>query len=329
MRLLITGATGFVGAGLLRHLALEPGREVVAATRTMGSDAGLAGNMSGSASFAGSCINTACVGNIHGETDWTRALDQVDAVIHTAARVHVMHETAADSLAEFRRVNVEGTLNLARQAAKAGVKRFVFLSSIKVNGESTQPGRAFFADDSLDPQDAYAISKHEAETGLRQIAAETGLEFVIVRPPLVYGPGVRANFLSLIKAVARGIPLPLGAINNRRSLVGLDNLLDFLMTCADHSAAANQTFLVSDAEDLSTTDLVRCIARAMNKPARLIPVPASVLEAGAALMGKRYVAQRLCSNLQVDTAKNRALLGWTPPFSVDEGLRQTVAPWRG
>lgn len=329
MRLLVTGATGFVGSGLLRRLALESGREVVAATRTMGSDAGLAGNMSGPASFAGSRINTACVGNIHGETDWTQALDQVDVAIHTAARVHVMHETAVDSLAEFRRVNVEGTLNLARQAAKAGVKRFVFLSSIKVNGESTQPGQAFFADDSPDPQDAYAVSKHEAETGLRQIAAETGLEFVIVRPPLVYGPGVRANLLSLIKAVARGIPLPLGAINNRRSLVGLDNLLDFIMTCADHPAAANQTFLVSDAEDLSTTDLIRHIARALNKPAHLIPVPVSVLEAGAALMGKGHVAQRLCSNLQVDTAKNRALLGWTPPFSVDEGLRQTVALWRG
>lgn len=329
MRLLVTGATGFVGSGLLRRLALESGREVVAATRTMESDAGLSGNISGPASFAGSRLNTACVGNIHGETDWTRALDQVDVVIHTAARVHVMHETAVDSLAEFRRVNVEGALNLARQAVKAGVKRFVFLSSIKVNGESTRPRQVFFADDSPHPQDAYAVSKHEAETGLRQIAAESGLELVIVRPPLVYGPGVRANFLSLIKAVARGIPLPLGAIHNRRSLVGLDNLLDFIMTCADHSAAANQTFLVSDAEDLSTADLVRHIAQAMNKPAHLIPVPVFVLEAGAALVGKRHVAQRLCSNLQVDTAKNRALLGWIPPFSVDEGLRQTVAPWRG
>lgn len=253
--------------------------------------------------------------------NWQHALAGVDAVVHLAARVHVMREAAADPLAEFRRVNVAASLKLAREAARAGVRRFVYLSSVKVNGESG----TFTEGDRPAPEDAYGISKHEAEVGLRQIADETGLEVVIIRPPLVYGPGVRANFRALMRAVARGIPLPLGAIDNRRSLVAVDNLADFTLTCIDHPAAAGELFLVSDGEDLSTTDLIRRMARAMGRPARLIPVPAPVLMAAAALVGKRDAARRLTESLQVDISKARQLLNWVPPISVDEGLRRAVA----
>ena len=246
--------------------------------------------------------------------------------MHLAARVHVMAERASNPLVEFRRVNVDGTLNLGRQAAAAGVRRFVFVSSVKVNGESTAADHAFNAADIPAPQDPYAISKMEAEQGLRRIAAETGMEVVIVRPPLVYGPGVKANFAALMRAVQRGVPLPLASVtHNRRSFVALDNLVDLLITCIDHPAAANQTFLVSDGEDLSTTDLLRRLGQAMNKPARLIPVQPSLLQLGANLLGKGDMAQRLLGNLQVDISHTRQTLGWTPPVSVDEGLRRAVA----
>jgi nucleoside-diphosphate-sugar epimerase len=249
--------------------------------------------------------------------------------MHIAARVHVMNERAGDPLAEFRRVNVDGTLNLARQAASAGANRFVFVSSIKVNGESTTETQPFTAADTPAPQDPYGISKMEAEQGLRQIAAETGMEVVIVRPPLVYGPGVKANFASMMRAVQRGLPLPLGSVtHNRRSFVALDNLVDLLITCIDHPAAANQTFLVSDGEDLSTTDLLRRLGQALNKPARLFPVPPSLLQLGANLLGKGDMAQRLLGNLQVDISHTRNTLNWTPPISVDEGLRRAAAGLR-
>jgi nucleoside-diphosphate-sugar epimerase len=231
-----------------------------------------------------------------------------------------MNDTAADPLTAFRAVNVDGTLNLVRQAATAGVKRFVFISSVKVNGELTQPGRAFTETDAAAPQDAYGQSKHEAEQGLRQLAADTGMEVVIIRPPLVYGPGVKANFAALMRAVQRGWPLPLGAVHNQRSLVALDNLVDFIVTCITHPQAANQTFLVSDGEDLSTTELVRGMAQAVGVPARLLPVPVWALQAGATLLGKGDAVQRLCGNLQVDISKARNLLGWTPPVSVAAGL---------
>ena len=200
------------------------------------------------------------------------------------------------------------------------VRRFVFLSSVKVNGEGGSA--AYRETDPPATQDAYGISKHEAEVGLREIAAETDMAVVIIRAPLVYGAGVRANFQALLDAVARGIPLPLGSIDNRRSMVALDNLLDLIVTCIEHPAAANEIFLVSDGDDLSTPDLVRRMARAMGRPSRLIPVPVAVLMAGATLLGKRETARRLCSSLQVDISKTRALLGWTPPISVDEGLRR-------
>jgi nucleoside-diphosphate-sugar epimerase len=235
-----------------------------------------------------------------------------------------MRDIEVDPLIAFRSVNVEGTLNLARQAAAAGVKRFVFVSSVKVNGEITEPGRAFTEADAPDPQDAYGQSKHEAEQGLRQTAIDTGMEVVIIRPPLVYGPGVKANFAALMRAVQRGWPLPLGAVHNQRSLVALDNLVDFIITCITHPQAANQTFLVSDGQDLSTTELVRGMAQAAGVPARLLPVPVWALQAAGSLLGKGDAVQRLCGNLQVDISKARTLLGWVPLVSVVEGLRRAV-----
>jgi nucleoside-diphosphate-sugar epimerase len=278
---------------------------------------------------------TVTVGDLSAQTDWSSALVGVDAVVHTAARVHVMQDAATDPLAEYRRVNVQGTLHLARQAAAAGVKRFVFLSSVKVNGEATsaplprgareQERGPFSADDVPAPQDPYGISKMEAEQGLREIAAQTGMAVVIIRPPLVYGPGVKANFAAMMRWLARGVPLPLGAVtHNRRSLVALDNLVDLIVTCITHPAAANQTFLVSDGEDLSTTDLLRRMGQALGQPARLLPVPPALLKLGAALLGKPELAQRLCGSLQVDIAKTRALLGWAPPISVNMGLKKAA-----
>ena len=246
-------------------------------------------------------------------------------VVHLAARVHVISDEAGDPLSAFRAANVDLTLNLARHAAAAGVRRFIFLSSIKVNGEETLPGQAFGADDDCAPHDSYAISKMEAEQGLRKIAAETALEIVIIRPPLVYGAGVRANFAALMHAVARGLPLPLACIDNRRSLIALNNLLDFISACIEHPDAANQTFVVSDGFDLSTPELIRRIARAVRKPARLIPVPLWLLKTGAALLGKQEMLQRLCGNLQIDISKAQKVIGWKPPFSVDESLRQAAA----
>jgi nucleoside-diphosphate-sugar epimerase len=216
-------------------------------------------------------------------------------------------------------------LNLAQQAAEAGVKRFIFISSIKVNGESTRPGHPFTEADTPNPQDAYGVSKHEAEQGLRQIAAATGMELVIIRPPLVYGPGVKANFANLMRAIQRRWPLPLGDIPNQRSLVALDNLVDFIITCITHPNAANQTFLVSDCQDLSTTELVRAMARAAGVPARLLPVPVWALELAGRLVGKGDAVQRLCGNLQIDSSKARHRLGWEPKISLQEGLRRTVS----
>ena len=235
-----------------------------------------------------------------------------------------MGDTAANLVAAFRVVNVEGTLNLARQAAGAGVRRFVYISSIKVNGEATRRGHPFTAEDAPAPLDAYGISKMEAEQGLRNLATQTGMEVVIIRPPLVYGPRVKANFQSMMRWLARGVPLPLGAIHNRRSLVALDNLVNLIVICLAHSAAANQTFLVSDGEDLSTTQLLRRMGQALGKPARLIPIPSTFLKLSAVLLGKPAIAQRLCASLQVDISKTRQLLGWHPPFSVDEGLKKAA-----
>ncbi|MGH8436288.1 MAG: UDP-glucose 4-epimerase family protein [Pseudomonas sp.] len=307
---LLTGCTGFVGRPLLARLSTD-GFSLVACSRT-------------SISELPASTTNALISTIDGVTDWQAALAGVEWVIHSAARVHVMNDQSADPLAEFRKVNVEGTLNLAHQAAAAGVKRFIFISSIKVNGEGTPVGSPYIADAQPAPADPYGISKMEAEQGLRGIAAETGMEVVIIRPPLVYGPGVKANFFSMMCWLKKGVPLPLGAIHSRRSLVALDNLMDLIVTCIDHPAAANQTFLVSDGEDLSTSQLLRRMGQALGRPARLLPVPAWMLESAAALLGKKAIAQRLCGSLQVDIGKTRELLGWSPPVSVDEALRKTA-----
>jgi UDP-glucose 4-epimerase len=274
------------------------------------------------AADSATCVS---VGDIGAETDWHAALHGVQGVVHLAARVHVMDECSADPLAEFRRVNVAGTLNLARQAAAAGVQRFIFLSSVKVNGEMTRPGRAFTATDAPAPEDPYGISKLEAEQGLRQIEAQTGMAVVIVRPPLIYGPGVKANFARMIRWVARGLPLPLGAVTeNRRSLVALDNLVDLLALCLTHPAAVGQTFMVSDGEDLSTASMLRRLALAMGKTARLMPLPVALLEFGARLVGRQAMAQRLLGSLQVDSRPTCERLGWRPPLSVDQALAIAV-----
>ncbi len=308
--ILVTGGTGFVGSALLKRL-VKDGFEARASARS-----------SLSTELKGAQYHP--IRDMTVSTDWNAALIGVKAVVHCAARVHVMQDDEADPLQAYREVNVYGTLNLARQAAQAGVGRFVFVSSIKVNGEATQPGQPFSADAVPSPLDPYGVSKLEAEQGLRDIEARTGMEVVIVRPPLVYGPGVKANFASMMRWVVRGIPLPLGAIHNARSMVALDNLVDLLVTCLKHPAAAGQTFLVSDGQDVSTTELLRRIANAMGKKVMLLPVPAWVLEWGATLVGKRAVAQRLCGSLQVDIAKTRRLLGWTPPLTLDQGLKKAV-----
>jgi len=308
VKVLVTGANGFVGAALTTRLIAERRHIVVGSVRNASAE-------------LPALVTRVEVGPLGPETDWRPAIERVDAVVHLAARVHMMSDKIRDPLAEYRRINVAGMCTLARQAASAGVKRFVFLSSVKVNGESG----CYTEADPPAPEDAYGISKHEAELALRAIAKDTDMEVVIIRSPLVYGPGVRANFLALMRAVSRGIPLPLGAVNNRRSLVALRNLVDFIITCIEHPAAANETLLLSDGEDLSTTDLIRRLARAMGRPARLLPVPPSVLIAGAALLGQRDIAQRLLGTLQVDISKARELLRWEPPITVDEGLRLTVA----
>lgn len=304
----VTGASGFVGRALVSRLAAQRSLKVSSRQIT-----------------GGFLENVEIVqAGLAADQDWSVVLAGVGAVIHCAARVHVMSEQSADPLAEFRRVNVDGTMALARQSATAGVRRFIFISSIKVNGEQTGPGVPYVADQLPNPEDPYGISKMEAEQGLRALATETGMEVVIIRPVLVYGPGVKANFLSMMRWLHNGVPLPFGDIHNSRSLVSLDNLVDLIVTCIDHPAAANQTFLVSDGEDLSTTELLRRMGAALGKPARLLPVPSRLLEVGAALLGKQSLAQRLCGSLHVDISKTRKLLGWSPPVSVDDALLRTA-----
>jgi nucleoside-diphosphate-sugar epimerase len=308
LQILVTGASGFVGRALSVEV-IKRGLAVQGATRTP--------------CDLPRAVKGVLVSSMDGNTDWCEALSGCTAVVHLAARVHVMQEFTDDPLAEFRRVNVQGTLHLARQAAAAGVRRFMFISSIGVNGAETFQ-KPFTSGDSVAPHSPYAVSKYEAELVLQSLAAETGMEVVIIRPPLVYGPNAPGNFGLLMRWLQRGVPLPLGAIHNQRSLVSIDNLVDLIMACISHPQAANQTFLVSDGHDLSTTELVRGLVRAAGVPARLLPVPVWALQAGSALLGKGDVVQRLCGNLQVDIAKARTLLGWVPPVSVEEGLRRAV-----
>jgi nucleoside-diphosphate-sugar epimerase len=311
-KVLVTGASGFVGEALVFRLLVNKKFSPIAAAR-------------GATRLHGLCPVV--------PFDLTHAkllpaLDDVQVVVHAAARVHVMNETAGDALAEFRKVNVEGTVKLAECAAASGVKRFIFISSIKVNGESTIPGKPFKADDHPNPLDPYGVSKYEAEEALKRLSHDTGMELVIIRPPLIYGPGVKANFLSMLNWLNKGVPLPLGAIRNQRSLVAIANLVSLIVTCIDHPAAANQTFLVSDGEDVSTTQLLRRLSMALDRPARLLPVPESLLKLAASLLGKQAVAQRICGSLQVDISKNRELLEWTPPTNMDEAMRQTAGHYQ-
>ena len=249
----------------------------------------------------------------------------IDVVIHTAARVHVMDETSQNPIQAFREVNVVGTLNFARQAADSGVKRFIFVSSIKVNGESTKPGECFVEeDDGYIPSDPYGLSKYEAEQCLLELAKQTGMEVVIIRPPLVYGPGVKANFLTMMQWINRGIPLPLGKIDNKRSLVALDNLVSFIIHCIEHPKAANEIFLISDGEDVSTTELLTKVAKAFHKKPMLIPVPVTLMQFAAKIVGKGDIADRLFGSLQIDNSKARELLDWNPVITMDEQLKKTV-----
>lgn len=311
--ILLTGSTGFVGSALAKKFNTTSDLNLTVALRASNKCSGE--------------WEQYVVGELSTMTDWSLALVGKQVIVHAAARVHVMNDVVADPLAEFRRVNVEGTLRLARQAAEAGVRRFVFISSIKVNGESTELGCPFTSADAPAPLDPYGVSKMEAEQGLRELSVQTGMEVVIIRPPLVYGPGVKANFASMIRWIRRGIPLPLGGIIfNRRSLVYVENLVDLIRVCIDHPNAANQTFLVSDDEDVSTTTLLRRMAKALGCPARLISLSPTLIKLAAKCIGKPGIADRLCGSLQVDITKTKELLGWKPKFNLDEGLRRTSMP---
>lgn len=310
-QLLVTGSSGFVGRHLIQQLQGSTDYQVRALIRRL-PDA------------LASDVEYVVLPDFSAVSPEHPALQGVDVVVHLASRVHVMNDTEADPLAAFRRVNVGHTLALARSAASAGARRFVFVSSVKVNGEQTAPGRPFRETDLSAPVDPYGVSKMEAEEALKALALETGLEVVIIRPVLVYGPGVKANFESMMKWLVKRVPLPFGAIRNQRSLVALDNLVSLILTCTTHPAASNETFLASDGEDVSTTELLRELAQSLGAPARLIPVPQWVLVWGATLLGKKALSQRLCGSLQVDITKAREVLGWQPPMTLKQGLDVTA-----
>jgi len=299
--ILVTGADGFIGRAVCERLRAEGYRLRMTARNIR--DGYLA------------------TGPIDGMTDWSAALQSVTEIVHCAGRAHVMNETAADSLGEFRRINVDATENLARQAASSGVKRIVYLSSIKVNGErNAVAGRPFREEDTPAPIDAYGISKLEAENALKKISAQTGLEVVVIRPVLVYGPGVKGNFSTLLRAVSKGWLLPFGSIRNMRSFVSLDNLVDLILSCVTHPKAANETFLASDGDDISTSELIRRVSISLDRPARLLPVPPVLLKMVAAIMGRGDMMGRLCDSLQVDISKARRITGWHPPRKMEETL---------
>ena len=313
-KIVVTGANGFVGTALTKKLISE---EWVV-TRVVRSESDLHG-------VAG--VSTFEIGNMDKNTDWKTALRGIDAVVHTAARVHVMKDTPADPLKAYRSVNVHGTMKLARQAAVSGVRRFVFISTIKVNGEENTA--AYKETDKPAPLDPYGISKLQAEKELSKLASETGMEVVVLRPPLVYGPGVKANFLKLLQTVDRRMPLPFAGVKNQRSLIYVENLVDAIVACLRHSNAPGQTFLVSDGEDVSTPELIRMMSALLHKSPRLFSVPGLCLHVASRISGKGPVMDRLIGSLTVDTAKITEELDWRPPFTLQEGLEKTVAWFRG
>jgi len=315
LQILVTGANGFVGTALCKRL-LANNIEVRAATR------------SALPMPLAEFLKVFAVGDLGQNLDWTPALTGIDAVIHLAARVHVMNDHATDPLSEFLQVNVGATLHLARQAVAAGVKRFIYLSSIKVNGEFTSMVKPFRETDLPNPQGSYAVSKLRAEEALRTLAAETGMEVVIIRPPLIYGPGVKANFAKLLKSVDKGIPLPLGAVENKRSLIFVDNLCDALLRCATHPVAAGHTYLVSDGNDMSTAQLVEAMALALNRPVRLLHVPVRLIRTAAKAVGRGTVVDRLTQSLVVDSSNISKDLEWCPPYTVAHGLGVTAEWYR-
>ncbi len=309
-RVLVTGATGFIGGALVNEL-MQRGVGVSAMVRTP-------------ARFP-PAVHVTLVDSITNIAALSASLHGVNAVVHCAARVHVLHDAVTNPIDTYRRVNVDGSVALARAAAAQGTKRFIFISSIKAAAEWSLPGRPLRVEDEPRPTDPYGISKLEAERALADIAAECNLELVIIRPPMVYGPAVRANFLSMVQWLARGIPLPFGGItDNRRSFVALDNLIDLIVRCLWHPAAVGNTFYVSDNQDLSTAELLRRTAFAMNRSARLVPVPASWLEQAARILGRSDLWIRLGGTLQLDISHTKDELSWNPPISVDEGLRRAV-----
>lgn len=306
-KVIITGANGFVGSATFKKIS-ELEQYAV----------------SGIVRHNTKKNNFISIGDINSETDWSNILRDQNVVIHTAARAHVMIDKAVNPLAEYRRVNVEASVNLAKQAAAAGVNRFIFISSIKVNGDGGESTRVYYHNDPPAPEDNYGISKAEAEVELKKIAEDTGMEMVIIRPTLIYGPDVKGNFNSLIKLVCRGLPLPLGAIHNCRSMVAIDNLIDLIVTCIDHPKASDQTFLVSDDQDMSTTELLEVMAHSFNKKAILIPIPAKLLHIAARLLGKEAIVDRLCGSLKVDITHTKDTLGWRPPVTMEQQLAKIV-----
>lgn len=308
MKILVTGANGFIGRALCEYLTANR-YDVLPVVRHT------------------SNIPNEYILNDFDKTSWNKALDGCDSVVHLAGLAHIMDkQNANNSHNAFHSANVSFTKMLADNAVAAGVRRFIFISTVKVNGEYTEPGISFSSNDLPNPKanDEYAISKLKAEQSLQKIAKETGLELVIIRPPLVYGPGVKGNFLSLLKMLDRGLPLPFGAIHNQRSLVGLNNLIDLIITCLNHPAANNQIFFVSDNEDLSTTVLLKRMGKALNKPSRLIPISSNIFKIGLNIIGKKNLSQRLLENLQIDTHQTKELLNWSPPSSVDDELQRTT-----
>ena len=315
MRVLVIGANGMLGRALVARLATNARYVVRAAVRRV-------------TDMLPADVDVVEIGNMTKHPDWSRTLKGVDVIIHVAARAHVMRDAAINPLLEYRLTNTVATIDLAQRAAEAGVQRFLFVSSIKVNGEETKLGVPFTSAALAMPQDAYAISKMEAEQGLQKIAERAGMTYVIVRPPLVYGPGVKANFEKMMEWVDRGFPVPLANTRNKRSFVALENLVDLLVRCIEHPAAANQTLLVSDGEDLSTSELLYRLGNAMGRPARMFPFPEYLLRVSAMILGRSDMAQRLCGSLQVDISETCRKLDWRPPVTVDEGLKRTVAAWR-